>query len=68
MELFCGENFRGMLKPIMVGMARPNFVEKTFMSGSGTAKFVEVFSLKNFSLYSISYELMPMSDMGGNSD
>ena len=34
-------------------MARQNFVEKTFMGGSKTAKFVKVFSLKSFLLYGI---------------
>ena len=32
-------------------MARPNFVEKTFMGGSKTMKFVNVFSLESFPLY-----------------
>ena len=32
-------------------MAHPNFVEKTFIGGSKTAKFVNVFSLESFPLY-----------------
>ena len=32
-------------------MACPNFMEKTFVGGSKTVKFVKVFSLKNFPLY-----------------
>ena len=31
----------------------PTFVEKTFVGGYKTAKFVNVFSLENFALYSI---------------
>ena len=34
-------------------MAHPNFVEKSFVGGSKTAKFVKVFSLESFPLYSI---------------
>ena len=34
-------------------MARPNFEEKTFVGGSKTAKFVNVFSLESFPLYGI---------------
>ena len=34
-------------------MARPTFMEKTFMGGSKTAKFMKVFSLENFPLYSM---------------
>ena len=33
-------------------MVRPNFVEKIFTGGSKTAKFVKVFSLESFPLYS----------------
>ena len=33
-------------------MARPNFVEKSFAGGSQTAKFMKVFSLESFPLYS----------------
>ena len=32
-------------------MAHPNFVEKTFTSGSKTTKFVNIFSLESFPLY-----------------
>ena len=32
-------------------MARPNFMEKTFVGGSQTVKFVKVFSLESFPLY-----------------
>ena len=35
-------------------MAHPNFVEKIFMGGSETVKFVKVFSLESFPLYGIS--------------
>ena len=68
-ETFEGENFRGSVKgtisqiklsqnaktyhTLQVGMACPNFVEKTFAGGSKTAKFVKVFSLECFPLYGI---------------
>ena len=35
----------------------PTFVEKTFTDGSKTAKFMNVFSLENFALYSTSVTL-----------
>ena len=34
-------------------MAQPNFMEKTFASGSKTQKFVNFFSLESFPLYGI---------------
>ena len=34
--------------------AHPSFVEKTFVGGSKTVKFVNVFSLESFVLYGIS--------------
>ena len=45
-----------MLKPIIVGTARPNFVEKIITGGSKTTKFVNVFSLESLPLYSINQE------------
>ena len=36
-------------------MACPNFMEKIFAGGSKTAKFVKVFSLKSFPLYSMTW-------------
>ena len=36
-----------------MGTACPHFMEKTFASGSKTVKFVNVFSLENFALYSM---------------
>ena len=36
-------------------MARPNFMEKTFVGGSKTVKFVKVFSLESFLLYGIEH-------------
>ena len=48
--------FHKMLKPIIVGTAHPNFMEKTFMDGSKTPKFANVFSLASFLLYSIMYK------------
>ena len=65
---FKGENFRGSagsenftektftdcLKPNISECGTPqNFVEKTFTDGSRTSKFVKVFSLESFPLYSI---------------
>ena len=35
------------------GYGTPNFEEKTFVGGSKTMKFVNVFSLENFPLYNI---------------
>ena len=35
--------------------AHPNFVEKTFVGGSKTVKFVNVFSLESFALYDITH-------------
>ena len=68
-ETFEGENFRGSGKCDLfvektfvecknltqVGMARPNFkdTEKTFTGSSKTTKFVNIFSLERFPLYSI---------------
>ena len=46
------------------GMARPNSVEKTYVGGSKTTKFVNVFSLESFVLYSTSLTttvLLPMA-------
>ena len=40
-----------MLKPIIGGYGMPNFTEKTFVTGSKTAKFVNIFSLESFALY-----------------
>ena len=37
-------------KPIIGGYGTPKFHEKTFMGGSKTVKFVNVFSLKTFPL------------------
>ena len=45
---FRGENFGGMLKPIIGRYGHINFVEETFAGGSKTAN---VFSLKGFALY-----------------
>ena len=45
--------FRRMLKSIMGGYGTPNFVEKNFVGGSKTVKFVKVFSLETFPLYSM---------------
>ena len=45
-----------MPKPIVVGTAHPNFAEKTITGGSKTAKFMNVFSLESFPLYSINQE------------
>ena len=41
-------------------MARPNFKEKTFVSGSKTTKFVNVFFLESFPLYGIYIVLLYM--------
>ena len=38
-----------------VSTARPIFVEKTFVGGSKTAKFVNIFSLESFVLYGTLY-------------
>ena len=38
--IISNKNFHGMLKPTQVGMASPNFMEKTIAGGSKTAKFV----------------------------
>ena len=40
-----------MLKPIIGGYGMPNFMEKTFVAGSKTVKFVNIFSLESFALY-----------------
>ena len=48
-HLAVGENFHGILKPIVDGMVHhPNFMEKTFAGGSKTTEFVNVFSLESF--------------------
>ena len=50
----CGENFRGLLTFAMPKDATPqNFVEKTCVNSHKTTKFVKVFSLKSFPLYSM---------------
>ena len=65
MGTFEGENFHGSCKCdhfvektfvkcknlTYVGMACPNFEEKTFAGGSKTVKSVNVFFLKSFLLY-----------------
>ena len=38
-----------------MGMARPNFIEKTFVGGSKTMKFMKVFFLESFLLYGTRY-------------
>ena len=48
-------------------MARPNFMEKTFMGGSKTAKFMKVFSLESFPLCSIAILIISASKYYGNS-
>ena len=50
---FIGENFHRMLKSIMVGMARPNFMQKTFAGGSNTANSWE-FSPSKVFCYTVS--------------
>ena len=46
-------------------MARPNFMEKTFTGGSKTTKFVKVFFLESFPLYSIRGNLMEVWPTAG---
>ena len=50
---FHGENFRGMLKPIIGGYSTPKFRGETFAGAFITTKFVKVFSLESFPLYGI---------------
>ena len=64
-KLSKGENFRRSVRVTIlrrklswnakaersVGVARPNFEEKTFVVASKTVKFVNVFSLESFALY-----------------
>ena len=46
------KTFTDYLKPNISGCGMPqNFVEKTFVDGSQTSKFVKVFSLESFPLY-----------------
>ena len=53
-----GENFHRLLPFAMpVGATPPNFAEKTFTNSHRNVKFVEVFSLESFPLYSKSGEL-----------
>ena len=55
---FCGENFHGMLNHNHRWVQHAqNFMEKTFAGGFQTAKFVNVFSLESFPLYSRSLHL-----------
>ena len=50
---FCGENFRGLLAcAALKDVTPPNFMEKTFANSHKTTKFMKVFSLESFPLYS----------------
>ena len=60
-ENFCGSvratiswrNFHGMLKPNIGGYGIPKFSWRKLVDGSQTAKFVKVFSVESFLLYSV---------------
>ena len=53
-------HFRGILNCRIMGMACLNFEEKIFACGCKITKFVKVFSLECFQLYSISLLLSPV--------
>ena len=51
---FWGEKFHKLLAcATQKDTTPPNFVEKTFTNSHKTAKFVKVFSLKSFPLYTV---------------
>ena len=55
-KLFKGENFCKLLAfAVPKDATPPNFAEKTFMNSHKTAKFVKVFFLKSFPLYSTDF-------------
>ena len=63
---FCGENFRGLLAGVAAKDATPpNFAEKTFYK---TLKFMKVFSLESFPLYSITDSNREASSVSGEDD
>ena len=51
-KLLRGKTFRNWSLLQCQGATPPNFAEKTFANSNKTAKFVKVFSLESFPLYS----------------